>query len=256
MQGLRRFPSFKSIGLTFLCLASAAAPALADIVGGGLTITAITADDQASFVVEAPANAKSWTWTTSQNIPIVSASTGNVLAVINPEAGDVTSVEYVDDPVIGLGFAVQAGAAPTAFFISSALLSFSPIIAQGRASAGFSLTDFNGDNATLTGIGDPGGAQGAYLAQYNGFAGTLSGTTFAEVIQTLAAGSFASDTESAEVPNGGGFQAVGPPVSDMSVLVSFTLSPFDMASGTSVYVMVQRPVAVESATWSHIKSLY
>jgi hypothetical protein len=127
--------------------------------------------------------------------------------------------------------------------------------ADGRASCGFSVTDTDGDGVVLTGVGDPAGTQGAYLAQYNGFAGTLSGTTFAEVVHSLTAGSLTTATTSVDVPPLGFLQIVDP-VSDMSVMVSFDLSANDLASGTSTFVLVERPLAVEPATWGQTKVLF
>lgn len=242
--------------LTALGFAVASAvPALADITGDALNITAISdAGDVATLQIKLPAGVTSFTWTSSELMEMRSSTTGDLIAVLNPD-GRESRVEYVDDPIIGLNFSVQAGGSTTTFVISSGLLSFPTITADGRATTGFSVTDGDGDGATLTGIGDPAGAQGAYLAQYNGFAGTLSGTTFAEVIQSINAGAFASATASADVPPLG-FQQIVDPVSDMSVLCNFTLTANDMASATSAYVIVQRPLAVEAETWSRTKALF
>jgi len=242
------------LGLSLLCAAFLTTPADADITGGAFNITATTVEgDQASFLIEAPAGAKSWVWSSNQRVELISPTTGAVVAVLNPDERE-TGVEYIDDPVIGLIFSVQAGAATTTFTITSALLSFAPLVAEGRATAGFSLTDFDGDGATLTGIGDPQGTQGGYLAQYNGFAGTLSGTTFAELIPSMSATAYATTTGSDAVPQVG-FNSIAAPTFDMSVMISFNLSPNDLASGTSVFVLQQRPLGVENVTWGHIKSL-
>ena len=251
----RSTTAVSAFGFALLCAVIPAGPVQADITGGALTIVATTPDgDEASFTIEAPAGASSWSWSSTQRMDLISAKSGNLIAILNPEER-ATSVEYVDDPVIGLSFNVQAGPLPVTVSISSALLSFPALVAEGRASAGFSLTDYDGDGAMLIGIGDPAGADGAYLAQYNGFAPFLLGTTFAEVIPSIAAGSYATTTVSADVPPLG-FLTIVAPVSDMSVLISFRLSANDLASGTSVYVIQQRPTAVETVTWGRIKTLF
>jgi hypothetical protein len=230
-------------------------PAAAELTGSALVIRAVNASgDAATFEIAAPAEASSWTWSTNERIEMRSPVTGDLIAVLNPD-GRATSVEYVGDPVVALSFNVQAGPSTTNFQIASALLSFPVITAEGRATAGLSLTDFDGDGATLTGVGDPSGSQGAYLAQYNGFAGTLSGTTFAEVIHSMSAGAFATSTASADVPPLGFLQIVDP-VGDMSVLFSFTLTAFDLASRTSTFVIQPLSLAVEPSTWARVKALF
>ena len=78
---------------------------------------------------------------------------------------DAFTAEVVGDPEVNLSFSVQSGPDDTDFVIASALLdNFAPITdAEGYAHASYTLTDFDGGSATLTGVGDTGGA---YLAQY------------------------------------------------------------------------------------------
>ncbi len=218
--------------------------AQADIIGDGLVITAEDGlGNSATWTAPLTWDGQRWTYNGSQEIELRDPDTNVLLGYINPADGpaDGTSVEYLQDPVINLNFSVQAGANPTTFYIASALLTF-PTIANpvGAASAAISVTDAMGDGATLTGIGLSGGA---YLAQYNGYAGANppAGTTFAELHPNVVAGPFSTTTVSDEVPAGGGFTPIGTPVDDMSSLVSFTLSAFDLASGTSVYTIVPEP---------------
>jgi hypothetical protein len=238
-----------------IALASFGPAAHAGVTGGALNIKAVSlSGDEATLHIPLPEGESPWVWSSTERIEMRSPVTGDIIAVLNPE-NEESRVEYIDDPVVGVFFSVQAGLVDTQFQISSAVLAFPLMNAEGRASAGFSITDFNGDGADLTGIGDPNGTQGAYLAQYNGNAGTLSGTTFAEVVQFLTAGEFGSASTSQDVPVVG-FQAIPDPVSDISVLVSFTLSAQDLASGTSTFVVQVPPVSVEAATWGGIKALY
>jgi hypothetical protein len=183
-----------------------------------------------------------------------SERSGQVIAILNP-LGHESSVEYVDDPVVGMNFAVQAGPSQTDFSISSSLLSFTTMDGEARITVGFSLTDTDGDGAMLLGLGNPSGFQGAYLAQYNGFAGTLSGTTFAEEVQSMNASVFSSTTVAIDVPPVG-FQTIADPVSDMSVMLSFSLSPNDLASGTSSFIIQPPPLSLQTASWGGVKGLY
>ncbi|MFQ5805471.1 MAG: hypothetical protein ACE5I3_03365 [Phycisphaerae bacterium] len=154
---------------------------------------------------------------------------------------DEFAATLVQDPEVNLNFAVQAGPdAATEFYIASSLITFAPINnPEARASAAFTLTDSSGDfnGATLTGIGDTGGA---YLAQYNGWAGNPmgpDGTTFAEGIFSMIAGPGGIADAIYNEPESG-FSAIGEPVDSMSSLISFELSAADSASGTSTFVIV------------------
>jgi hypothetical protein len=139
-----------------------------------------------------------------------------------------------EDPQVNLSFAVQAGAQDTQFTITSGLVSFPAIdSAEAVASAGLSLTDANGDGALLTGMGAAGGA---YTAQYNGL--VPSGTTFLEAMDELVADAGRSASDSVVAPGAGGFATLAGPVSDISSSFAFSLSAFDMASGTSTFVVL------------------
>jgi hypothetical protein len=232
-----------------------ASPTFAGIEGDALTIVATSqSGDYATVNIPVPQGPPPWVWESDELVEMRSELTGDLIAVMNPE-GRESRVEYIDDPIIGLIFAVQAGPVPTQFIIASGLLLFPTMSAEGRATAGYSLTDFDGDGASLDGIGDPAGAGGAYLAQYNGFALTLSGTTFAEFIPSMSAGSFSSSTVNDALP-ALGFLPIVDPVSDMSVLISFELSANDLASGTTNYIIQEKPTSIESVSWGGVKGLY
>jgi len=239
----RIISSALGLGLLSLTLATARA----DIAGHGLTIlTADTNGNSASYTAEVVWTGDRWSFELSEMTELRDPDNNELVATLNPpDLGAITSIEYFTDPVVSLNFSVQAGGTTTTFMIASALLSFPTLNnPDGAASAAYSVSDFTGNGATLTGIGDPGGAGGAYLAQYNGFAGTVSGTTFAELHQQIIAGPFSTNTSTEEQPPGGGFQPISGAVNDMSALVSFTLTPFDLASGTTTYVIVPEPASL------------
>ncbi len=175
-----------------------------------------------------------WSWTLENDLPF--EANGQVVATLTQ-----FDVMVREDPEVNLNFAVQAGAGDTTFSIASALLTFAPISnAQGIASAAMTITDQNGDGAMLTGIGATGGA---YLAQYNGWAGDPingpSGTTFHEGITNIMADPWMQGTAS----TGQGWTAISDTVNDMSALISFSLTGQDLASGTSHYEIVPEPAA-------------
>jgi hypothetical protein len=231
-------------------------PAQATVTGGAFYITAQNDQgDAASIRVALPFGTSPWVWESTEEMEMRSPVTGHLIAILNPQ-GRHSRAEYVDDPVVGMNFSVQAGPSPTTFNITSALLSFTPMDGEARITAGFSVTDADGDGATLTGLGNPSGTQGAYLAQYNGFAGTISGTTFAEEIHSIqTSAAFTTAVSSIDLPPVG-FTTIPIVVSDMSVMISFELTPNDLAAGTSSFVIQPPPLSTEMASWGGIKGLY
>lgn len=162
-----------------------------------------------------------WSWSLGAPVELRSSS-GALVATINS-----ASAYYIADPVVNMTFSVAAGGSATNFSISSALLSFPTINpAEGKATAATTVTDGDGDGATLT--GNLGGE--AYRAHYNGFLG--AGTTFASLADSISAGSHSSNSTNETF----GFVGMGA-VSDMSSQFNFLLTANDLASGTSHYVV-------------------
>jgi len=208
----------------------ACSAALADVTGSGLTITATSGSGRsASYTINGTWVGNDFIWESDQRVEF-NDSLG-VLGVLNPNS-ETSSFSYFADPAIALNFNVQAGASDTTFMIGSALLSFPTISSpHGVASAAFSVTDVTGDGALLTGANTGGGA---YLAQYNGLASSNSGTTFTELISSVSAGAFATDSTNEQSPVAG-FSNIGVPISDVSSFLSFSLSAHDLASGTTSF---------------------
>lgn len=193
-----------------------------------------------SGVFEATVDDGSWdgnifTWAPTANIDVTDAFSRQVLAIVH---ADATSL-YIDaDPIMGLNFAVSAGASDTIFTISSPLLSFPAISsAVGRASAGVSITDQNGDGVTR--IGGYASGTESYRADYNGL--VPSGTLLQTILDNDAAGPFDTSTSNEEYPSGGGFVPLAGAVSSMSSQFKFELSALDSAAGTSVFVVLPEP---------------
>ncbi len=205
--------------------------AVSDLGSGSFTVTL----SQTIF----DSGTQTWSWTLGSPTTIMDGSTP--IATIN-----AASFTYVNDPRVNLAFSVTAMEANTVFSISSGLLGFtSPVDpASGSASAGLLVTDTNGDGATLTGFGLTGPTGGAYLAQYNGSM-VPGGTIFAELMTSpLVAGINLTTSTTGEFPPGGGFAAIGVPVSSMSAHFHFELSAFDLASGSSSFLIVPAPGAL------------
>jgi hypothetical protein len=174
-----------------------------------------------------------YTWQMTQDVPL-----SNGAIIMAHDGATASGVTVHNDPMINMGFAVQAGPSATTFTIDSALLSFTPIpSAVGSANAVYTVTDVTPGGVTLTGNGPTGGA---YLAQFNGF--VPGGTTFTEQIASVSAPSGGSNSASFNDP-GIGHRPIGGSgtASDMSASARFTLSRFDLASGTTNYEIVPEP---------------
>ena len=221
--------------------------ASADILGPGLSVYAW--DDAGNFAETAiegnwSADHSTFSWLSSSTIELWDHNSDTLLGCVNPTDAlgqpTASAFQLLEDPVVNLNFAVQAGASTTTFMIASSLLTFPTLTnPQAAASAAFSVTDFNGNSATLNGQTGTGSSFG-YLAQYNGFAGSQSGTTFAESIPTVGAGSFGTNTVSANTP-GAGYSVIPGAITSMSTAIKFTLSRFDLASGTTSFVITPEP---------------
>lgn len=170
-----------------------------------------------------------FTWGLDGPITIYDDATGTIELAYLTDA----DLLYIEDPQVNLIFSVAAGGSATTFTVTSALLSFPAVSpATGQASAGLTLTDTDGNGASLTANGPTGGA---YLAQYNGMVPT--GTMFAEMLASFSASAFSTSTSSSTT----GFLPIGVPVTDMSAQFTFTLSANDLASGTSEWQVIPAP---------------
>lgn len=165
-------------------------------------------------------------WLLESPFNICGEKSGNVMATI-----DSLSVTYIADPAVNLNFAVTAGGANTTFTIQSALLSF-PVMNNpvGYASATATLTDINGNGASLTGL--LGNNNDLYQASVNGSA-------WAYLVDSFTAGAYAmavgQDRRPVTAPN---WETIPGAVSSMQSMYSFTLSAGDSASGTSHFEIV------------------
>jgi uncharacterized protein (TIGR03382 family) len=215
------------------------APAMADISDIVLRIEATNQLGSAVFEGHLsdgtfyPGNEYIW----ESNTPIMMLSqTGQLIASFN--AG---RVRCVDDPVVQLNFSVSAGSLTTVFTITSPLLSFASINqAEGRASAGVTGTDTDGDGVVVMPASQP----GLYTSRYNG--ALPGGTLFADLLTgPISAPAFSSNSGNDSFPGGGAFSAIAGAVSDMNSRYNFSLTANDEASGTSTYEI--RPIPAPGA---------
>ncbi|MBI5864680.1 MAG: PEP-CTERM sorting domain-containing protein [Planctomycetes bacterium] len=218
--------------------------ASADIIGDGITIIAINEDtgaqDSMTFNVTQGADG-SWRWESSEARNFTNGAVLNPVVSGQPTA---SAVAFYEDPIVNLNFSVAAGSSTTTFMIGSALLTFPTINgATARASVGVSISDTLGDTGLLTGTGGTSG-NATYTAAYNGLAGPIvSGTSYAEMIPSVFAPAVQTGTASDAMPPIG-YAGIGTPVSSISSFIRFTLTPFDVASGTSTFEVVPEPASL------------
>jgi hypothetical protein len=163
-------------------------------------------------------------WNLTAPVNLMDAD-GNHIATLN------TATEICnEDPDITLNFSVASGVVSTTFTITSAHLGFAAINnAEGRATASVNASDLSGDGVFMM----PNGGS-TYTAHYNGF--VQAGTTFAPLLLAGAINPIPGSTASAsEAFPPIGFVPIVPPVTDISSQFHFTLSPLDVAGGTSLF---------------------
>ncbi len=186
------------------------------------------------------------TWAAEERLALRDPGSGVEIAYL-----ERISLFYLADPVVGIGFTVGAGGAPTNFSLTTASLAFDPIDSPtARASVAFGLTDTNGDGAaSLTGTNVDGQAFQGFYNDVDGAPAT--GATFATLVSSLGtAQSYTSQTTVEELPAGPGFSSTSesgaplPAISSLSIQCQFLLSAGDAANATTVLV-VPEPVGAE-----------
>lgn len=240
---------FGPLTALMLCLVGTVSAAVADISNVVLRVQATNATGSGSFqaylsqMTYNPGN-QTWTWSLPTPVVIFDDVTFDPVATLNS-----ATLTLRDNPALSslvlMGFGVTAGTTETTFIIDSALVSFPTIpepVAMGRASAGFSVTDVNGDGARIMGLGPPG--TGMYTAQYNGF--VPSGSTFSNLVAQVLAGPGGSGSGSQNDPPAGD-RPMGAAVYDMSARAAFTLTAFDLGSATTLYRIVPEPATASLA---------
>ena len=182
----------------------------------------------------------SWSWSSTSPIPIETLQGDHLATLVD------ANVTLDPDPQIAWSFAVQAGELAADFEIRSALVSFPTIpgaYAEGRASAGFTVTDTNDDGAVLQALGDPGA--GAYTAAYNGWWNPPTSTTFASMINMISTPPGGTGSMSQNYPNQAPWwEPLNTDVSNMSSRVWFNLTSYDMATGSNNFEIVPEPATL------------
>jgi hypothetical protein len=105
-------------------------------------------------------------WEPDAAVSIVDSASGTVIATLESAELHISECSRIT-----LGLQLLAGEDDTTFVLRSGKLSFAELrsdLAEGRATAAFTVRDLDGDGAVL--LGEGGGGAGAYRAYYNGLA--------------------------------------------------------------------------------------
>ena len=148
---------------------------------------------------------------------------------------DFLQLSYNVDPEVKLNFAVTAGANPTTFIITSALVSFATLTnPHAYCSAAVTVTDNDGNGGSLSGL----------------FAGTKAYEarsdlgTFADIVGLTTVAPLDSASLSDRFPVAG-YSTISGAVSSIESEFKFVLSSNDQASGTSRFeVLVPEPATL------------
>lgn len=198
---------------------------------GDVAVVAFDIADYGSWSGSGPTLTWSWNTGNNFNFPIISQSTGATLGVIKR-----INMSLIQDPVINLTFDVVADS-QTDFVVTSTLLSFAAINpAIGRANANVTVTDLDGDGASITGLHSNGDI---YWAAYNGMVESFGSTNFHTGISGASTfNPFDSASASSSIPP---WASISGTVSDMSAQFRFRVSPNDLATGSSSYEIIPTP---------------
>lgn len=219
--------------------AFAAGSAQAGITDPGLIIEASNANGSGTFQVFLSNgtwknNNQDWEWTSPAEGYDIFDDNFNLVSHI-----DFMQCKMNADPQVTVNFSVNATALATHFAITTGVLTFPSGInsgAIGRAQAGITITDNDGDGASATG----GFGGFGYRANING---TIPvGTQFSKLLQGPLVVA-PDDTQTFDDNTAGypGYIPIAGTVNSMQAKFDFTLSPNDSASGTSFYEILPAP---------------
>ena len=222
---LRCVPRIAAGVVPSLMLASVAG---ADISGTVFTIRAENSQGWAEYTALFREDGFSapgvYDWAMAAPVVLTTAA-GQPIATLN-----AASIGIHEDPDVALNFSVAAGSTTTLFTITSAHVVFGAIgQAEGRATVSVNATDLNDDGVTLS----PDGSELIYQTRYNGAA--PGGSVFHDFLAAPVTAAFGSASASADFPGGGAFAPIAGEVTDISSRFRFSLTPGDVAGGTSFF---------------------
>ncbi|GEM_PF-1449265 len=176
-------------------------------------------------------------WVRNTPLQITDEASGQLLATFNS-----LTLRLIRGSRIDIIANCRAGAADTTVELHSGHLGFTTISAAaalGMASATVNIADLDGDGAAVTCVGPAGtGIHRSYINQALG-----SGAMFSSLLGSIAVGPGASGSAIQTDP-ASGYRAVGAAVSNMRVLVAFSLTANDLAGLNSIFAIQPLPADV------------
>ncbi len=176
-----------------------------------------------------------YSWNLDEPVAIMNAA--NTLQLTTVET---LNLVYNADPAVTLNFSVVAGNYGSNITVTSAVITFDPIVKPlAYATAGVTVTDNNLNGATLTGLLTNGAA---YEARYNNPAVTWASLLTSPVVAPMA-GSTSVSARRPLLPVE--WEIIPATVDRISSQFRFHLTASDSASGTSRFeVIVPEPVSL------------
>lgn len=212
-----------------------------EVSSGGLSDTFVVTS---ANLTPGAGGSQQWILNGSQYDFVDSNDPFNILATL-----ESATLTYVDDifstPRILMNYNLRAGSADITVQANSAIVGFWPINSADaalRATAGFTLSDYaDGVDATLNGL-DPSNFLGIHHSYYNGDAG--SGVEFGDLVAGLGTDNGGTITVTGARPQVGSFENVGVAVNSLYVTNGFTLTAFDLMSGSNSYFAMPEPASI------------
>lgn len=193
-----------------------------------IQVDAVSGGDGSSYLWAVPKNLDEngkQTWMMTE--PLTLAGSGG--ATVNG-----LSLTLAGDPGVSLGFSVVAGLTDQTFTITSSIVSFAAIVDPlAYASAAITLTDTDGNGASLTGQYAGGKS---YEARYN-----VANTVFTHIIDSFSAAAESSEARALRDPVSGR-TLISASVTQIQSQFNFLLTANDQASGTSRFDIIEQPI--------------
>jgi len=169
-------------------------------------------------------------WSLDSPMDIVDSGSGETIAHLL-----FGSIMMSTAGTVSHSFVLQSAGADTNFSLGSGLVNTGLLLnPEGRTSAGVTLTDTDGDGASLTGNMNGGMMFEAFYDNGAVFSNLLGGFGFGTA--------FDSQAIDGEFPGGdGNFASFAGPVNEIGIAWDFTLSANDSAGGTSVFAVIPAP---------------
>lgn len=203
-----------------------------DILSGSFRLVATNATGTATLEIPVAAGIidanGTWRWNRTTSLPLVNTDSGlTVATLLNADI----LIRTGNTSEVLANLSVLSGTTDTTFTVETPKTTFRRVptmVALGRATASFTVTDINANNAQISAIGPLG--SGAYRGFFNG--GAPNGMLFAQLVAIVFAGQRGTATGTQNDPPFG-FRPVGTFVDDAQIMLGFVVTQGDRGSATT-----------------------